>query len=1135
MATSDAVTDRTRDLAPPGYQLEEVIGVGATGVVHRAIGPAHEVLAVKIARDYDLAVINRLRDEVALLQRIHHPRIVGLRDYGVISGLPWYAMDLLPGRTLTQALDAGRPGFREAVILLYRLVEIVEAIHTRGYLHGDLKPDNIFLDEDGDPVIGDLDLIREGTRGSRAGTPLYAAPEQIRREPLDARSDLYALGCLAHMLFAGVPPFADPTTLLADHLQRQPPRLDIPAPLADLVDRLLAKPREDRPAYARDVRTLLAPWCDAVGAAAEVTPHLYNPRLQGRRDLLQRFRRFASFGAAGAGMLIAGESGVGKTAVAERLAALLADQGWRVVRASASGTTSPLAPLQPLLQTMVDVCWIRGPAFTRRMFGDDGGTLRLYQPAIGELPGIVSASAVALSTKTGRPALFRDLEQALRVLTADQRLALIVDDLHRADELTLAFLRRALHPSLYDAGLLFVGLYRPEHAVAVAVVRSGDTQLIRLGPLAPEEVERMVADMLACREPPAPLVRALVREAQGNPFYVMEYLRLAVGRGLVERTREFGWAMSRDVAELPIPDSVSSLMSERLAGLSDAARKLIRVAALIGLEFPPELLRDATSLDSERTRTAIEELLSHRMLQSAADDALRFVHDRLRNYVLERLAPDPARSERVARALERHYFGRVAFPSWFEAIADHWRSAGKGDMAAAFYVRAADYALERAAHHDAQRLYRAALNDLPGADSGARGRLKVRLAVAELSVGALDMARATMLEALAAVGSPVPTTRRGWRWALVREVWMRLNTPLIAPAAPGQPIADNVRAAAFMAEQYFFRNDLLRMYVMTLRAVNEGNRVEAASNARPYAYLGFAAGTLRLTGRARKLLARSRDIAHAQGEPADIVYGWLAAAAFHAGHGRWDEARSALRCGADVNDAELNPIGHENLTSNQCHMLYYAGAFAESLAAAHEFREAAAARGHAPRQAWGWTFAARITLLRGHPAEAMDQLERARALAGGVRDGFLEPMIPGLASLALARLGQQGAAKREAELALKHLSGRWPTNFSTREAYLATASAFRLLKLRHLERRTVVALTRFAWLFPMAAPLARCYRATLGGRGLRRHRRESLASDAARRGARPDEILVRQRGRNGSDGRLAALCAELGVPREPTY
>jgi hypothetical protein len=576
-------------------------------------------------------------------------------------------------------------------------------------------------------------------------------------------------------------------------------------------------------------------------------------------------------------------------------------------------------------------------------------------------------------------------------------------------------------------------------------------------------------------------------------------------------------------------------MHERLSELSPDGRELITTAALIGGEFPPELLSTASGLATEKAALAMEALLRNRMLMQTSDDTLRFHHEQLRLLVLDDTSPRPARNRSIALALERHYFGRADFPDLFQIIAQHWLHARDPAMASAFFQRAGAYALERAAYQAAERYYQAAVTNAGEIDRSERAALLFRLALAQHSAGSLAPAAASMLQALAGFGVKVPDSRGGWVAALLRELALRFLTPLRAAARDDESVDELVRATAFMAECYFMENHLLGMYVMALKSVNAGNRSEATNNARPYAYLGFAAGTVGLRRTAQRLLARSRQIAHDQQEPADTAYTWLATSVYQGGQGCWQDARAAALAGLDDLDADLVPIGYEELQSCLTNIDFYQGEFTESLRRANDLMRYAEQRDHGPDQAWCWIYIARIELLRGDFQNAEQHIELARTLCGDARDGFLELMIPGLSGLTRLHLGDRTAAAAAAELSLSRLSGGLATNFATREAYLATASTFRALGNAHGERQTVAELTRFAWLFPMARPIASLYRSTLDHRRPRHARQRKLLRAASRHGAAYDEILLRQ-GRNADgDERLGERCETLGVPRTPIF
>jgi hypothetical protein len=189
-------------------------------------------------------------------------------DIGTDGSILFLVMELLTGTDLDTVL-AGHPGglpVRRALSMADQLCDALAAAHAGGIVHRDIKPANVMV-LDGDRLkICDFGIARfvasttDLTGKGIIGTPSYMAPEQFEGEPVDGRTDLYALGCLTHQLLTGVPPFRSDQgagALMRAHLTLPPPRVrrpDVPADLARLVTDLLAKDPAHRPADATQVR-----------------------------------------------------------------------------------------------------------------------------------------------------------------------------------------------------------------------------------------------------------------------------------------------------------------------------------------------------------------------------------------------------------------------------------------------------------------------------------------------------------------------------------------------------------------------------------------------------------------------------------------------------------------------------------------------------------------------------------------------------------------------------------------------------------------------------------------------------------------------------------------------------------------
>lgn len=203
------------------YQLLEVLGEGGMGVVYLAerTGVGGRV-ALKILRDAWLSPARRERfaNEQRTLAQLNHPSIAQLYDADTLpGGTPWFAMEYVEGRPLDEYCRSCGIPLRERLRLVRAVSEAVQFAHAHAVIHRDLKPSNILVKDDGsvrlldfgiakhlDPAGGAADQTRTGLR---LMTPAYAAPEQLRGEPVGTYTDVYALGVLLYELLAGRPPF----------------------------------------------------------------------------------------------------------------------------------------------------------------------------------------------------------------------------------------------------------------------------------------------------------------------------------------------------------------------------------------------------------------------------------------------------------------------------------------------------------------------------------------------------------------------------------------------------------------------------------------------------------------------------------------------------------------------------------------------------------------------------------------------------------------------------------------------------------------------------------------------------------------------------------------------------------------
>jgi ketosteroid isomerase-like protein len=260
------------------YELRGELGRGAMATVWRAFDPKIErLVAVKepiVPHGIDSATAAemgaRFVREGKAAGQLNHPNIVTIYNAEIYAGRPAIVMELLEGQTLGEIIDAGRLSTDAAINIIDQLLDAVGYAHSRGVVHRDIKPDNVFITSDGRVKLTDFgiaSLNAGGTltqAGTVLGTPGYMSPEQVVGSPADGRADIFAVGVIAYELLTGHNPFgatdgSPPTTILYRVVHEQPPELGaldsaLPPHLAQIVSRAMAKDPAQRYQTAEEMR-----------------------------------------------------------------------------------------------------------------------------------------------------------------------------------------------------------------------------------------------------------------------------------------------------------------------------------------------------------------------------------------------------------------------------------------------------------------------------------------------------------------------------------------------------------------------------------------------------------------------------------------------------------------------------------------------------------------------------------------------------------------------------------------------------------------------------------------------------------------------------------------------------------------
>jgi serine/threonine-protein kinase len=280
------------------YLLEKPLGEGAMSVVfvakHPQLDPrvALKILRREVSADKQYAA--RFLEDARVAHSLNHPNIVRVTDFDTADGVPFIVMDMVDGWSLEQWLkEKGKLEIRDAARVARDIALGLGAAHASKIVHRDVKPSNVLIDgRTGIAKLTDFGAAKRDrpedqaltAHGQTIGTPRYMAPEQVHGEPVDPRTDLWALGATLFEMLAGQPAFSATSlprlyqAIIAD----DPPRLaglrpDVPPELAALVSRLLSKSRGARPDTADEVAEALLPFARAGGATTTATTTAQQP------------------------------------------------------------------------------------------------------------------------------------------------------------------------------------------------------------------------------------------------------------------------------------------------------------------------------------------------------------------------------------------------------------------------------------------------------------------------------------------------------------------------------------------------------------------------------------------------------------------------------------------------------------------------------------------------------------------------------------------------------------------------------------------------------------------------------------------------------------------------------------------
>lgn len=726
------------------YRLAELLGSGGMGQVYRAVDRlTGEVVALKrlppslLGQSNDRELRVALAHEFQALAGLRHPNIITVRDYGfsgsatpavpstssahlpparlpdtgrAANAEPYFTMDLLFNpRTI---VTAGQfLAIDEQLQLLVPVLHALSYLHRRGTIHRDLKPGNILVSGRAVKVLDFGLAALAGQSPPSAGTLRYMAPELLRGEAATVQSDLYAFGVIAYELFVGWHPYAATGQVISPEqlAQWQPDwsYVDLAPALVAVLQQLLARTPEQRyPDAPSVIHALAAATNRALPLETELTREsfLQAAPFVGRSTELQRLQAAVERARTGHSSfaLIGGESGVGKSRLVQEVRTGALVQGLLVLRGQA--TSDGGAAYQLWREPLRWLALLSAPDAL------EAAVLQPLVPDIAELLERPVAQAPLLETKAATTRLFTTVSDLLRRSAMHSPLLLLLEDLHWADEQSLALLqwlnRTLIEQTGNGCALVIVATYRRGETPTLPE-RFVGAELIQLPRLVGEQIAQLSVAMLGAEGARPRVVDFLQRETEGNTFFVVEILR-----ALAEEAGRLDQIGTMTLPQQILPGGIQQVVQRRLRRVPAQFQPALQLAAVAGRQLDLAVLQRAA--EQVRWTTLLDSCVNAAVLEWQ-DNHWQFTHDKLRDGLLTTLstATQQRYHQQIGEALESVYVAQLA--PHYAALAFHFGQADDQQRERAYLQLAGEMAKTTYANGAAIDFYARLLHRLESA------------------------------------------------------------------------------------------------------------------------------------------------------------------------------------------------------------------------------------------------------------------------------------------------------------------------------------------------------------------------------------------------------------------------------------
>ncbi len=728
------------------YKIESTLGQGGMGVVYLASDVllrrrvALKLLPPELAQDREAR--RRFLNEGRAAATFNHPNAAVLYEVGAEADEIFLAMEYVPGVTLRELVARGPLPWSEVVDLSLDILAALREAHANGIIHRDIKGANIKRTPEGRVKVMDFGLakITGGSTLTRndaiLGTASYMSPQQVVGQEVDGRTDLFSLGVVMYELLTGRLPFSGDQEVAVAHaiLHEDPITIrelspEVPADLEHIVFKAMAKNVLERYQSAEEMAEDLTRFREhdrrrRAGVHEELdlaaTREVFTVRRErflapmvGRERPLERLRELHQETRVGEGaaLCVAGEAGIGKSRLLEEFCRSCRRDGTRVLAASClfGGSASSYLPFAEAIRHYFALRGVDSAPTLQRFLFDRAPRLA------GSLPVLSRFLRFAFATNgpTSEEELWEVLDQVISFIAEERPLILVLEDMQWADEGSVR-LFHFLTRRASGRRVLLISTYRPEDVVSEPGGRQHPLQTalqllsreerferIELSRLGREEVTQVLDRLYPGHEWGEEFGTLLYREAEGNPFFMVEILKLLTAEKVLVQ-REGRWSLGTAVEKISIPEKVYDVVMRRLSRLGAREREILELGAVEGDVFHSGTILRGLGLERMPLLKTLQFLEQIHHLIHAAGPQYHFDHSKIREILYDSIPPE--------LRIEYHtVVGQYLAESFGDSeehagvTAHNLLAAGLQAEALPFLIRAANAAARLFAHADAIR------------------------------------------------------------------------------------------------------------------------------------------------------------------------------------------------------------------------------------------------------------------------------------------------------------------------------------------------------------------------------------------------------------------------------------------------